>query len=346
MSDPTEKTKPGILYVDDEEKALKYFAKAFSRDFRVFTANNAGDGIKILEQEAESIALIVSDQRMPETTGVEFLTEARDLFPHKVRILTTAYSDLDSAIQSVNQGRIYQYVVKPWDLQDFQMILRRAYDYYSLLTERNELMSIKMSTFQRIVLADRTKTLQLLASSLAAPAGTDLTTALYSLIIALPATVETNPARAGQAFLRGGLRDFMRQEREAHEKILTFWNSANSADTDPLTTLAGRLRENFAGLECQIDPQGPDKKLSLDLGSVSQADLLHALFGVLTEASPSEVALALLRTLPSLEAESARLKIEINGEEWIKFAPKSISEHYALEEELSSVYDQWDSLSL
>ncbi|MBC2601360.1 response regulator [Puniceicoccus vermicola] len=346
MSDPTENVKPGILYVDDEEKALKYFAKAFGRTFTVHTATNPKEGLEILEREAENIPLIVSDQRMPETTGVEFLTQVRARYPEKIRILTTAYSDLDSAIQSVNQGRIYQYVVKPWDLQELQMILRRAYDYYSILTERNELMAIKMSTFQRIVLSDRTKTLQLLSGLLEGKESKDLGTALYSLIGALPPTLESNPASAGQSFLRGGLRDFMQQEREAHETILAFWKSGSSSLEESLQKLVQLLEKGPLQANCRKDFSGSEKELILEIEAGRESELLHSLFGVLTEPQPSEIALEVLRLLPLLEAESSTLAVQSGGQEIAKFAPKSLSEHSALEEELSMLYDKWDSMSL
>ena len=107
--------KFAILYVDDEEKSLKYFERAFGDDFRVFTASNAQDGFKLLQKHADEIGLLLTDQRMPGEKGVWLLERARQLRPRILRILVTAYSDLDAAIAAVNSGAIYKYVSKPWD---------------------------------------------------------------------------------------------------------------------------------------------------------------------------------------------------------------------------------------
>src|SRR5690606_2127190 len=123
MLNQTPNSACGVLYIDDEEKALKYFRMAYSPDFKVFTASSGQEGIEILRRESKQIGVIISDQRMPEMVGAEVLEIARREFPMIVRILTTAYSDLDSAIQAVNKGHIYQYVVKPWDVDDLRMVL-------------------------------------------------------------------------------------------------------------------------------------------------------------------------------------------------------------------------------
>src|SRR6266550_3680424 len=90
--------KFAVLYVDDEEKSLKYFARAFADEFRIFTAANAQDGFKLLEQHKEEIGLLMSDQRMPGEKGVQLLEKARQLRPRIIRILATAYSDIEAAV--------------------------------------------------------------------------------------------------------------------------------------------------------------------------------------------------------------------------------------------------------
>src|SRR2546426_11157877 len=94
--------KHAILYVDDEEKSLKAFTRAFSEQFRILTAANAQDGLKLLEAHAAEIGLLMTDQRMPGEKGVWLLERARTLNPGIVRILATAYSDLEAAINAVN----------------------------------------------------------------------------------------------------------------------------------------------------------------------------------------------------------------------------------------------------
>ena len=115
-----------ILYVDDEEMSLKYFTRAFGDKFNILSAANAADGYRLLEEHRDEIALLMTDQRMPGEKGVEFLQRARRLHPESIRILTTAYSDFDVAIEAVNSAAIYKYVTKPWDIPELEMILRLA----------------------------------------------------------------------------------------------------------------------------------------------------------------------------------------------------------------------------
>lgn len=152
-----------ILYVDDEEKALKYFQKAVGKDHDVVIATSVDEGWKIVEERAGDLAILISDQRMPGKSGVELLSRVRENYPKIVRILTTAFSDLDSAIDAVNDGAIYQYIVKPWDLRDLRANLRRAMDFYLLQRERDMLMRQKLSVLQRMIITDRVQSLSIFA---------------------------------------------------------------------------------------------------------------------------------------------------------------------------------------
>ena len=138
--------KNKILYVDDEVKSLKYFKKYFENDFEVLTAENVDDGWAIIEASRGEIAILITDQRMPVKQGVELLEMTRMAYPKIIRILTTAYSDLNSAIDAVNKGAIFQYVVKPWDLPELKQVLTRAMDFYSLQKERDMLLQEKLNT--------------------------------------------------------------------------------------------------------------------------------------------------------------------------------------------------------
>jgi len=158
--------KFAILYVDDEEKSLKYFERAFGDDFRVFTAANAQDGFKLLEQHADEIGLLLTDQRMPGEKGVWLLERARQLRPRILRILVTAYSDFDAAIAAVNSGAIYKYVSKPWDPPQLELTLRQAMEFFLVQAERDQLLYEKMSVLRNMMIADRIVSLGLLAAGL------------------------------------------------------------------------------------------------------------------------------------------------------------------------------------
>jgi two-component system probable response regulator PhcQ len=158
--------KFAILYVDDEEKSLKYFARAFQDEFRIFTAPTAQEGLKILEEHKDEIGLLMTDQRMPGEKGVWLLEKARQLRPRIIRILATAYSDMDAAIAAVNTGAIYKYVTKPWDPPQLQNTLQRGLEFFIVQRERDQLLREKMSVLHNMMIADRIVSLGLLAAGL------------------------------------------------------------------------------------------------------------------------------------------------------------------------------------
>jgi signal transduction histidine kinase len=133
-------TVPGkyaVLYVDDEEQALKYFRKGLEKDFRTLTAPSAAQGMAILEQEAGNIGVVITDQRMPGQSGVEFLTEIRKRWPAIVRILVTAYTDIDSAVSAVNAGAVFKYITKPADFPLLRQTLLEALALHRETLHRN-----------------------------------------------------------------------------------------------------------------------------------------------------------------------------------------------------------------
>src|SRR5215471_12252043 len=158
--------KFAILYVDDEEKSLKYFAKAFEENFRVLTAANAQEGLKLVEQHGEDIAVLMTDQRMPGEKGVWLLEKSRALHPRTIRILATAFADMQAAIDAVNSGAIYKYVTKPWDPAQLEETLKRAMEFFMVQQERDQLLREKMSVLHSMMIADRIVSLGLLAAGL------------------------------------------------------------------------------------------------------------------------------------------------------------------------------------
>jgi two-component system probable response regulator PhcQ len=158
--------KYSILYVDDEPQALKYFEKAFSRDFRIRTAPSAAEAWKIIQSDGDDIGVLITDQRMPAQSGVDLLERVRTHRPSVVRILTTAYSDLNSAIEAVNAGGAFRYVTKPWELAELKGVLLRAMEFFLVKQERDRLLSEKLSVLQRLLVMDRVRGLAALAASL------------------------------------------------------------------------------------------------------------------------------------------------------------------------------------
>ncbi len=159
-------TSYAVLFVDDEDKARKYFRMAYGNDFRVLTAGGVGEALQILEREGDEIGVLITDQRMPGQQGVDLLKQVREHWPAIVRILTTAYSDLDDAITAVNRGEILRYVTKPWDIQGLRVELRHAMDFFFLRQERDVLMAEKFSVRQRMDQSDRLRGLLGIAAGL------------------------------------------------------------------------------------------------------------------------------------------------------------------------------------
>jgi len=133
-----EEKKFSILYVDDEESNLRIFKNTFRKEYEIFTASSAKEGIKILEKE--DIDVILSDQRMPEMTGVDFLKYALKVHPSLNRILITGYTDFKAIKSAINDAKIYQYVQKPWREDDLNTTIQEALKIYSLEKENRLLI--------------------------------------------------------------------------------------------------------------------------------------------------------------------------------------------------------------
>jgi signal transduction histidine kinase len=136
--DKIEKIK--ILYIDDEVNNLHGFKASFRFDYTIFIAVNVNEALAHLEQHPD-IRVILSDQRMPDKTGVQFFGDIREKYPNPVRILITGYTDIESVIDAINLGNIYRYIKKPWTDTDIKTAIDQANQYYlttSMLAIKNE----------------------------------------------------------------------------------------------------------------------------------------------------------------------------------------------------------------
>lgn len=113
-----------IMFVDDEERILRSLALQFRRHYEVLTESDPLRALQRLREE--QIHVLVSDQRMPQMSGAQLLAEAREIAPNTLRILLTGYSDLDAAVEALNNGGIFRYLTKPWDQQEMAFTLRQA----------------------------------------------------------------------------------------------------------------------------------------------------------------------------------------------------------------------------
>ncbi|MCD9122973.1 MULTISPECIES: response regulator [Cupriavidus] len=171
MNEPNDNqaSPPAILFVDDEATAVKYFQRAIGGLAPVVTGGSVEEGKALLEAHGDTLAVLVSDQRMPGEYGNELLRHAREHYPHIVRILTTAYSELESTVQAVNEGQIHRYIKKPWDITALRMELKQALEIAGLRRERDQLVREKLSVIQRQTLAARIGMVRALCASLIGP---------------------------------------------------------------------------------------------------------------------------------------------------------------------------------
>lgn len=141
-------SKFNILYIDDEMHNLNSFKASFRREFEVYTALNAEEGVKILEQQ--DIHLIITDQRMPGMTGTEFLESILDKYPDPQRILLTGYADINAVIDAINKGHVFKYVQKPWNEEELKATIKEALEIYFLKKKKQELTEKLMVTNEQL----------------------------------------------------------------------------------------------------------------------------------------------------------------------------------------------------
>lgn len=126
-----------MLIVDDELANLRLLDRLFSRDYECLTASSGAEAIRLLEQH--DIAILMTDQRMPEMTGIDLLRHTARLRPHMVRILLTGYTDVQVLEEAINSGLVFMYVTKPWNNEDLKLKISRACDHYENSKKRSAL---------------------------------------------------------------------------------------------------------------------------------------------------------------------------------------------------------------
>lgn len=130
--------KHTILFVDDEESTLHSLRRLFHREgYDIQIANSGAAGLKILKEH--KVSLIVSDQRMPEMIGSEFLAIAKEISPQSLRMMLTGYSDIEAAIRAINEAGIDRFITKPWNDEDLKMIIHDAIHRIDLMMQNDQL---------------------------------------------------------------------------------------------------------------------------------------------------------------------------------------------------------------
>lgn len=131
-----------VLYIDDEENNLQAFRASFRRQYEIYTAISAQEGLEILQNI--EMHVIIADQKMPNTTGVEFFKSIVHTHPDPIRILLTGYTDIEALADAINHGDIYRYIQKPWNDLELHNSIKNAYDAYkSKIDLRNKMLELE-----------------------------------------------------------------------------------------------------------------------------------------------------------------------------------------------------------
>ncbi|MCJ7602313.1 MAG: response regulator, partial [Desulfobulbaceae bacterium] len=158
-----------ILFVDDEKSILKALRRIFLDDnYHVLTAGNGQEALDLLNA-GEKPAVIISDQRMPGMGGAEFLARAREILPESIRMVLTGYADINAAMEAINRGGIYRYILKPWDDEELRLAVRDAVLLFDLVEEnkrlameleKNNLALVELNASLEQKVAERTRALR------------------------------------------------------------------------------------------------------------------------------------------------------------------------------------------
>ncbi|MEG4589618.1 SpoIIE family protein phosphatase [Microcoleus sp. MOSTC5] len=129
-------SKLKLMVVDDEPDNLDLLYRTFRRDFQVYKADSALSALEVLDQQGE-MAVIISDQRMPEMNGTEFLGKTVERFPDTIRILLTGYTDVEDLVEAINSGQVFKYITKPWNPEELKLVINQASETYKYYKQRS-----------------------------------------------------------------------------------------------------------------------------------------------------------------------------------------------------------------
>jgi two-component system, NtrC family, response regulator HupR/HoxA len=154
MAQPSSPRLPAILVVDDEMRSLEAIRRTLDEDFEVFTASSAAEATAVLEREMAGtpggVRIVLCDQRMPGTSGVEFLKEVRARWPDPVRVILSGYTEAEDIITGINEGGIYQYLMKPWQPEQLLLALKSAANVWQLQQD-NQRLTLELKTAEPLL---------------------------------------------------------------------------------------------------------------------------------------------------------------------------------------------------
>ena len=311
-----------VLFVDDDDANLVVWETACSDEFRVLTANNAGRALELMAKY--EVGVVLSDQRMPGTSGIELLEKVRAEFPRAVRILITAYSDLGAAVDAINRGNVRRYLKKPCALHELRAELRDALEYY-------ELRSRVRAMERRLVFTERVYALGLVAAGLGRELIRPAASIRESVTLAkteLRATLERLDAHlADTRLVRAKLTELERRLEaalEGVERVMSIAHSVALPGADAVTEdveLADVIRVALRVVRGEVRQRA---EMELDLGTVppvrgsgtklSQV-VLNLLVNAIQAAAERPGGSGLVRVRLYADGRTVRLEVSDNGPE-------------------------------
>jgi response regulator RpfG family c-di-GMP phosphodiesterase len=140
-----------LLLVDDEKAIIRALNRLFRKEgYHILTAQSGSEGLDKLHQSDQPVSMIISDQRMPEMNGAQFLEKAKEIYPEAIRYLLTGYSDLDAVIHAINAGEIHRYLTKPWNDEDLVLQVRQSLEHFELSSENQRLTALTIEQNKKL----------------------------------------------------------------------------------------------------------------------------------------------------------------------------------------------------
>jgi signal transduction histidine kinase len=324
--------QPLVLYVDDEQDNRIVFEQSFSRSFPVRTVESGPEALAFMS--TTPVAVLVTDQRMPEMSGHDLLVRVKEQFPTTVRIVVTAYSDLDAILQAVNQGLVARYIIKPWDRDELTEILRWATQLHEL-GEQDSTLLLRLMVNERLatlgfiagsILHDLNQplsVLQLDADRLAQHAGTvaSLEKMIASASVKLASgdrnrlleLIEELPSMAADM---GEASQLMRRMVDSMLQFVKPEKVQENASADPLLVIRTAMRLcNNSALEAhgRIFYDGPSKLPEARIDATRLSQVLINLIANAIRALPPRGGKVLIRAVAVPADEVVRFTVEDNG---------------------------------
>ena len=148
-----------LLIIDDEVEITKSLVRQFRRKYNVFSTIDPSEGFAIMEKE--NIQVVLSDQRMPGMTGIDFFMKIKNKYPDALKLILTGYTDIEAVIGAINEGQVFRYVKKPWIPDELESIVKEAFEKYELITNNRKLLHALKDANQNLEEKVKVRTMEL-----------------------------------------------------------------------------------------------------------------------------------------------------------------------------------------